>query len=193
MGKKRKLVPTYSTAFKQLADEVPNLQYQTYEVNSIPDDFPHRPSDSKVTHYAVAVSGEPTSNIQYMLVCPHRVDANTNSDGSKTLVYDIDPLIVILDSETKEFSPSGLVLFHQKFDGRTSQVDEAIEFEDYPQSVAKLKSQLVTGQVPLDNAPPEIQNAFNHAVSVLNTQANWPMPDTTELKPPSPDDQGTSA
>jgi len=194
MGQKRKPIPTYSTAVKKLTDEVSSNTCRVYDVSSIPSDFPHRPSDSKVTHYSVAVSGEPTSNVEYMLVIPHRVDTATNHDKTQTLVYDLDPAILILDSETKEVSPSGLTLFHQNFDGRTSPVGSEMVFEDYSKSVAELKSLIVTGETPLQEAPDPVLNALHHAVTVLKSHTDWLTPSAqTEEGPTSPGSQGSQS
>lgn len=162
-----KIIPTHSKAVELLANEVQAGICWICDVSSLPLDFPHRPPDSKVTHYTVAVSGDPSAGVDYMVVCPYRVDTSLQSDGAKLLVYDIDPAIIVLDSESKPISSSGLALYHQNFSGRTSHIPNIISFSGYEQSVAHLRSQVVTGKVRIDKAPPETLSALHHAARVI--------------------------
>jgi len=155
-------------------EAVTNL-YTDIELNAVVCyDGPDFPASSLAAFYppaylakcvtaTVAVSGDATNQRDWMVLCPFRVD-ESGAPGAK--VYDIDPFVVTLDADTGLPAPTGIVAYHQKFEGRTSAVTGHGEWSKAA-TVTALRQQLVTGVSPLPVAPAAVLNALQHMSQVF--------------------------
>lgn len=119
----------------------------------------------------VAVSGSAAEKTDWMLLMPYRVDES----GSKTQpyrekLYDRDPIIIALDSDTGKPREVALLAHHQSFQDRTTHVPGLIS-SSYADAVTTLRSQLVTGSKPYVSGSADLHAAMNHMVNLLRT---WP-------------------
>jgi hypothetical protein len=183
MGKKKKPIATYHNAIKRLVSDVPAGTCKIYEVCEFPRDFPHLPDAHKLSKIIVATSGCVDSGHDFMVVCPYRVDKMRSDDGTWQPVHDIDPAIIVLDSDTKSLSPSGLVAFHQSFDGRTKSITGQGEITNYFKTVADLQAEVKTAAKVLSEAPPEVISALQHMAKKIQTM-EWPAPSACSGEPP---------
>jgi hypothetical protein len=96
----------------------------------------------------------------WMVIAPYRLD---ESKATREKCYDIDPVLFVLDSSSLSQHPSGVVAYHQGYDGRTTPVSG---YETYPmgKAVTDIRSKIILDQQPLPNAPPEVLNALQHMV-----------------------------
>jgi hypothetical protein len=115
---------------------------------------------SKWTHVSVAVSGDATTGKEWMVVAPYRVDSSKQTNDK---CYDIDPVLFVLDSDTGTSHASGVVAYHQEYPGRTTLVP-GYEQVTVEHTVQFLRSKLITGMQPLDQAPPEVLESLQHMV-----------------------------
>jgi hypothetical protein len=90
-----------------------------------------------------------------MIFCPNRVDKDKPNGG---LVYDIDPLILTLDSSHQP-SPIGVIGYHLKFPGRATPI-AGYTLSDYATSVANLRTSIITGLSPLTQIPSPVEQAI---------------------------------
>ena len=175
MSKKRKPFPTCFEALGKLIEDVPAGNVRTYDVSSFPSGIEVFPEGylEKCSHVTVATSGSVTEGRDWMVVCPARVDAKAGA-------YDIDPAIIVLDSTSLEPGPSGLVGYHQNYDGRTEAITGAYDWQDHQGTVADLRTQITTGVAPLAEAPPEVLNSLHHMAEIIRRDPDWPAPPETD-------------
>lgn len=171
MSKKRKPFPTCSESLGKLVEDVPAGTYRVYDVSSFSpqlDVFPPGYLD-KCSNVTVATSGSPTEGIDWMVVCPTRVDGKDQHG-------DIDAAIVLLDSETLEPAPSGLIGYHQDFAERSAPITGAYEWSDYPKTVADLRGEIEEQTAPIDDAPSAVKNALHHMANKVRKDPEFPKP-----------------
>ena len=112
----------------------------------------------------MAVSGDAPNQRDWLVICPFRVDETAGASGAK--VYDIDPFVATLDADSGLPAATGIVAYHQKFEGRTS----AVSGHDHlskAATVIALRQQLVTGSSPLSSAPEPVLNALHHMAQIF--------------------------
>lgn len=112
----------------------------------------------KCSHATVALSGCAPEAQDYMVICPFRVDRDFKN---QRMVYDIDPLIITLDSNTLEPSPIAVIGYHQVFQGRTSPI-AGFAYSDVNTTVAKIKNTVLTQAQPLDQIPGPVEQGLHH-------------------------------
>jgi hypothetical protein len=110
---------------------------------------------AKCTHVEVAVSGDASTGKDWMLIAPYRVDANKNNEKC----YDIDPTLLVLDSDTGAAHESGVAAYHQDFAHRTSTI-QGFEQGSISQTVQSLRRALTTAVQPLESGSPQVSNAL---------------------------------
>jgi|GEM_PF-2185121 len=113
---------------------------------------------SKCTHATVALSGCAPDQHDYMVICPYRVDRNRSE---QTMVYDLDPTIITLDSISLEPSPVAVIGYHQNFLGRTSPIS-GFAYTDIYTTVGKLKDFILTTGQPLSSIPSPVERGLHH-------------------------------
>lgn len=118
---------------------------------------------AKCVSVSVAVSGDANQGRDWMVICPFRVD-QSGTQGAK--VYDIDPFIVTLDPDSGTPSLTGIVAYHQSFEGRTESVS-GYQHLSKEATVAALRGQLITGAAPISAAPPPVINALQHMAGLF--------------------------
>jgi hypothetical protein len=116
----------------------------------------------KCSSVTVAVSGSGSND--YVVLIPERPDYANSGSGK---VIDIDPIAFCLKRDDLDTYPTGVALFHQKYDGRTTEITgyDAYTLEE---TVSDLRSNLLTGAQPLSAASPTCINSITHAVTKLN-------------------------
>jgi hypothetical protein len=137
--------------------DVPNFPVSSLSSFYTPDYL------AKCTSVTVAVSGDEKNQRDWMIICPFRLD-ESGTKGDK--VYDIDPFVVTLDQDTGSPSLTGIVAYHQKFNGRPSPIS-GYQSLSREATVAALRQQVVTGSSPISAAPPPVLNALRHMVDVF--------------------------
>jgi hypothetical protein len=110
----------------------------------------------KCTHIEVAVSGDDSTGRDWMLIAPYRVDA----DKSNQKCYDVDPTLLVLDTDSGTPHPSGVAAYHQDFFQRTSPI-QGFDQGTVPQTVHALRQALTTGVQPLESGSPQALNALS--------------------------------
>jgi hypothetical protein len=115
----------------------------------------------------VAVSGSAAERTDWMLLMPYRVDVSgSKSQPYQEKVYDRDPIIIALDSDTGKPHEVALLAQHQSFQDRTTHVPGFVSMS-YADTVTTLRSQLVTGSVPYVSGSTDLHAAMNHMVDLL--------------------------
>ncbi len=109
----------------------------------------------KCTHIEVAVSGDPSTRRDWMLIAPYRVDADKNNQKC----YDVDPTLLVLDTDSGTLLTSGVAAYHQDFSLRTSQI-QGFDQGTITQTVQSLRQTLITGAQPLESGSPQALNAL---------------------------------
>lgn len=160
MGTTEKWFEDKSGAFNQLYQDVGNNNIKVYTVEdykskvSIPV---HPPAVlDKFTHLEIATSGNVPSGPTWLSISSFRVD---ESSGKK--VYDNDPILTIVDSNTGSSHASGVINFHQDFDERTSNIT-GYETFTIEQTVSDLRNDIVSHAIPLESGSPTTLNALSH-------------------------------
>jgi hypothetical protein len=160
MGAKDKWFEDKQHAFAKLYADVGQNNVKVYD---IPDytskvQIPVHPKAllSKCTHVDVAISGDAATGEDWMIIAPYRVDEDS---GQK--VYDLDPILTVLDCDTGTASQSGVVAFHQDFTGRTSKI-QGYERGTMDYTVSDLRQNLTTGQLPLESGSQPLLNGLAH-------------------------------
>ncbi len=160
----QKLFADHNAAAEKLYQDVGANNVRIYDVNEyerIAQLSVHPPSlTEKWSQVVVAASGDPSSCRDWMVIAPYRVDASKTTNEK---YIDIDPVLLVLDSDFGTPHPSGAVAYHQKFHDRTSAVPgyEKVNVDD---AVADLRTKVTTGLEPLEAAPPQVLSALHHMV-----------------------------
>lgn len=162
MGIKFKIVPGSVSGLQKLANDVPAGNVAFYTVNTFPVGVISDEYLDKCSHVTVAVSGTPGGQ-DWMIICPHRIDVQSvsASDEGFQAMSDIDPLIVVVDSDTSIPGPSGIIGYHQNFEGRTTAIEEH-HFSDVATTVSQLRSKIIPSMQHIDEAPESVKNALFH-------------------------------
>ena len=137
-------------------------------------DLPHFPTGSLAAFYpadylakcvsvTVAISGDAHNDRDWMVICPYRID-ETGARHDK--VYDLDPFVVTLDSDTGLPSATGIVAYHCKFDDRSSPVS-GYQHLTKEGTVTALRQHVVTGAKPLTAVPAPVLRALQHMSRVF--------------------------
>ena len=103
----------------------------------------------------VAVSGDSAAARDWMLIAPYRVDA----DRANQKCYDIDPTLLVLDTDSGTPHESGVAAYHRDFVYRTTPI-QGFNQGTIAESVKSLRQTLTTGIQPLENSSPQVLNAL---------------------------------
>ena len=115
----------------------------------------------------VAVSGSRDENTDWMLFLPYRVDVSgSKSQPYQEKVYDRDPIIIALDSDTGKPREVALLAQHQSFQDRTTHVPGFVSMS-YAETVTTLRSQLVTGSAPYVSGSADLHAGMDLYISHL--------------------------
>jgi hypothetical protein len=161
---KEKFFADHRDAARKLFQDVGSNNVKVYDVSDYERlaQIPVHPQSvtQKFTHVTVAASGEAVTGRDWMIVAPYRLD---ESKSTKEKCYDIDPVLFVLDSTDNTPHPSGVVAYHQDFDRRTT---PAPGYGSYPMqdAVSEIRSKVVSGLQPLEQAEPEVLNSLQHMV-----------------------------
>lgn len=139
----------------------------TYDIadfssGALPSVYPTSYLD-KCSHATVALSGCAPEAQDYMVICPYRVDRDSDVEQ---MVYDIDPLILTLDANTADPYPVAIIGYHQKFPGRTTPI-AGFSYTDIETTVVQLRKDIVTVDAPLDEIPAPVEQGLHHMAKYL--------------------------
>lgn len=161
MSKYKPITDHKKAAHRFLSDLAKNdiITYNIYDFSAdvIPSVYPAGYLN-KCTHATVAISGSAHEAQDYLVICPFRVDRDSKA---QRMVYDIDPLIITLDSFTAEPAPVAIIGYHQNFPGRTTPIAE-FAFSDIYTTVALIQKQIITTADRLDNIPLPVEHSLKH-------------------------------
>lgn len=161
---KQKLFADHNAAAEKLFEDVGanNVRiYQVDEYERIAQLLVHPPTlTEKWSQVVVAASGDLSSHRDWMVVAPYRVDASKKTSEK---CIDIDPVLLVLDSNSGLPHPSGAVAYHQTFPDRTTTIP-GYEKVDLEAAVADLRTKVTAGIEPLEAAPPQVLSALHHMV-----------------------------
>lgn len=166
---KQKFFADYNAAAEKLYEDVGVNNVKVYEVAEYGriTNIPVHPAalTEKWSQVVVATSGDVQSGRDWIVVAPYRVD---ESKETKEKCIDIDPVLFVLDGNSQTFHCSGVIAYHQQFEGRTTSIPgyEQMKFDD---AVAELREKVTTGSAPLDTAPPQVLMALEKMVGKFRT------------------------
>jgi hypothetical protein len=160
MGIKKKWFADKQAAFVKLREDVGQNNVRIYDVGEYAENYSlqvHPASIlSKFSHMEVAISGDPSSGNDWMLIAGYRV----GSDG-KTKVYDVDPILTVLDSDSGTSHPSGVIAYHRNYSGRTTEIEGFDGYSDHD-TVCALRKNLNVGVIPLASGSPTTLGALSY-------------------------------
>ncbi len=117
MGVSIKEIQGHEEASKKLAKDVQRNNVKFYDIESFKNkySFINYPEEylEKCANVTVAISGSYDAN--WMLVAPYRVDIVKGTDQK---VYDLDPMIINLDSNNDIVFPTAYIRYHGDFGNR---------------------------------------------------------------------------
>lgn len=150
----------HEIAARRFLSDLGNNDIVTYDIpdftaDAIPSVYPAGYL-GKCTHATVALSG--SNECDYMIVCPYRIDRDRSN---QRMVYDIDPMIITLDSINNTPSPVAVVGYHQDFPGRTTPIME-FSYSDIHTTVAQIRPQIITSGSELSSIPMPVENSLHH-------------------------------
>lgn len=163
-------VDDYRPAGEKLVKDVGDLNVVVYDVPTFQSSFPLKNYPAgyldKCVSVTVAISGSQGEGINWALIAPYRLDT---SGSNKEKVYDIDPMVIALDNGSGIAGEVGYIGYHQNFQGRTTWEPG---YSGIAPSVAvtMLRSQVVTGSMPLSAAPEPIKNALAYMAERLKKE-----------------------
>ena len=160
MGKKEKWFEDKHDAAVKFFADVGTNNVKVYDIRDyqLKANVEVHPTEllNRCTHVEVACSGDASSGHDWMLIAPYRVDVDKNNKK----VYDVDPTLLVLDTDTGNPHPSGVAAYHQSFDERTSDI-EGFDQGSSPQTVQSLRSSLTTDVQPLASGSEPTLNALS--------------------------------
>jgi hypothetical protein len=158
-----KFLPSSLSAVEHLRYDVDHLTIKYYTLPEAPTGIFHPKYAEKCYTFAAGVSGNGV--VDYLVYMALRPDWATTGNGK---VLDIDTAAFCFKTDDLESAPSGLALFHQDFDGRTSPLSgyESFTLEE---TVNDLHSKLIPGDMALSGGSPILINAITHSISRFQT------------------------
>lgn len=160
MSRKEQWFEDKKESFAKLYSDVGQNKVKVYDIHdySSKSQIEVHPKSflGKCTHVEIAVSGEVPSGRDWMLIVPYRVDGDS---GKK--VYDADPVLTVLDSDSGMPSSSGVVARHRNFPERTTEL-LGYEHGTIEDTVKDLRQKLTTGVEPLASGSQTLLNALSY-------------------------------
>jgi hypothetical protein len=74
--------------------------------------------------------------------------------------------VITFDADTGTPAATGMVAYHQSFEGRTTPISGYEHFTK-PQTVAALRQQLTTGHYPISGAAPAVTKALHYMADLF--------------------------
>lgn len=161
-----KFITDHKDAVTNLFADVGKNSVLCYDLEKFPASgfatFYPKPYLDKCQSVTVATSGD-AHNRDWMVVLPFRVD-DPGKAGQKA--YDIDPFVITFDADTGVPAATGIVAYHQSFEGRTTPIS-GYDHLTKPQTVAVLRQHLNTGHYPISGAAPAVAGALHHMADLF--------------------------
>lgn len=160
--KKVDYLPSSLSAVEHLRVDVDAMNIKFYTLPEAPTGIFNSKYAEKCYTFAAGVSGN--GQLDYLVLMALRPDWATSGDAK---VLDIDTAAFCFKADDLKVAPSGVALFHQKFEGRTTPLPgyEAFTLE---QTVDHLHSKLIPESLPLSAAPPSCISAMAHSITKFN-------------------------
>lgn len=159
-------LPSSLSAVEHLRVDVDAMSIKFFTLPEAPTGIFHPKYAENCYTFAAGVSGN--GQVDYMVLMALRPDWAKSGDSK---VLDIDTAAFCFKSDDLNVAPSGIALFHQKFEGRTTPLTgyEAFTLEE---TVNDLHSKLIPESVPLSAAPPNCISAMTHSIMKFNELLN---------------------
>lgn len=156
--KKVDYLPSSLSAVEHLRCDMDAMTLKFYTLPEAPTGIFHPEYAEKCYTFAAGLSGNGT--VDYLVYMALRPDWDKTGDGK---VLDIDTAAFCFKTVELHSLSSGVALFHQNFDGRTSSLlgYEAFTLEE---TVNDLHSKLIPGVTPLSGSDPILINAMTHSI-----------------------------
>ena len=156
MGTKKKIIPIPENTIDKVREDIDGDGVKIYELSELPEEFVskdliHPEICAKCDAFVATVSGSHVEGREYMFIAGIRRDKNGKDD-----VTDIDPIGMVYDTLADSPAPSGIALFHGKFDGRTEIVHSSTTT-----TVNMLKEKLGGEVMSFKEAPDRFTNAIH--------------------------------
>ena len=165
MGKKIVKITDHKEAAEKLSVDVGTNNVRFFDVHTFQENyhFHNYPPAylDKCSGVTAVISG--SDNTNWMAIAPYRVDV---SGSNNEKVYDLDPMIITLDSDTNIASPTAYIGYHQNFQDRTTQISGSAHLSK-EDTVSTLREQYCTGSDEFTNAPGEVMAGLQHMADIL--------------------------
>jgi hypothetical protein len=161
--KKVDYLPSSLSAVEHLRCDVDNLTIRYYTLPEAPTGIFHPKYEEKCYAFVAGLSGNGVYD--YLFYMALRPDWDKTGDGK---VLDIDTAAFCFKTDGLDSLSSGVALFHQNFEGRTSPLSgyESFTLEE---TVNDLHSKLIPGSEPLSGCNPILLNAMAHSIGRFQT------------------------
>ena len=160
--KKVDYLPSSLSAVEHLRVDVDAMSIKFYTLPEAPTGIFNSKYAEKCYTFAAGVSGN--GELDYLIFMALRPDWAASGDAKD---LDIDTAAFCFKADDLNVAPSGIALFHQKFEGRTTPLTgyEAFTLEE---TVNDLHSKLIPESLPLSAAPPNCVSAMTHSIMKFN-------------------------
>ena len=156
MGRKKKIIPIPPEVVQKIRQDIESHGVKIYQLDNLPEEFVgkdllHPDVCSKCDTFVASVSGSYEENREYMFLAGLRRDCEGDDQ-----VTDIDPIGMVYDLSTQSPAPSGIVVFHGNFEGRTKPIYCSTAI-----SVKELRERLSNNVMSFEEAPKRFKNAMH--------------------------------
>ena len=160
--KRVEYLPSSLSAVEHLRLDVDAMNIKFYTIPEAPTGIFNTKYAEKCYTFAAGVSGN--GAVDYLVLMALRPDWAASGDAKD---LDIDTAAFCFKADDLKAAPSGVALFHQNFDGRTTPLTgyESFTLEE---TVNDLHSKLIPRTVPLSEAPTECLSAMAHSIRRFN-------------------------
>lgn len=159
-------LPSSLSAVEHLRVDVDAMSIKFFTLPEAPTGIFHSKYAENCYTFAAGVSGN--GQVDYLVLMALRPDKSASGDAK---VLDIDTAAFCFKADELNVAPSGVALFHQKFEGRKTPLIgyEAFTLEE---TINDLHSKLIPGSLPISAAPPNCINAMTHSIMKFNELLN---------------------
>lgn len=163
MGIKEKQIIIPHNIVEQIRYDFDGNMVKIYNIDEVPDVFVnygilHPEVAKKSQSFVTAVSGSNSDSKDYLLMSALRLD-----HSGQQYVTDMDPLILVYQSEYQSAGVTGIIQFHGDFEGRTQQAGYSIQIP-----ISTIQNQVTSSGVLFEESDPRFANAMRHMENAYN-------------------------
>ena len=169
MGKKKKIIPIPPEVVQKIREDIETDGLKIYQLDDLPEEFVgkdllHPDVCSKCDRFVACVSGSHEENREYLFIAGLRRDHEGDNQ-----VTNIDPIGMVYDLSTEWPAPSGIVVFHGNFQGRTEEVYSSTAI-----SVSEFREKLGNNVMSFEEAPKRFKNAMHFVARKYRNNVDKP-------------------